>query len=127
MENKMNLNAKHSAIKIGVVTLISLLLLIPLSMIEGVIGEREETKADVENEVADSYAKAQEINAPVLKSCVMTKPATGSTSMETSEHIIQCTKLDYNVEVITDVLHRSIYNVIVYNSKIVITGKLKLM
>jgi len=127
MENKRNLNAKHSAIKIGVVTLISLLLLIPLSMIEGVIGEREETKSVVENEVANSYAKAQEINAPVLKSCVMTKPATGSTSMETSEHIIQCTKLDYNVEVITDVLHRSIYNVIVYNSKIVITGKLKVM
>lgn len=127
MENKRNLNAKHSAIKIGVVTLISLLLLIPLSMIEGVIGEREETKCIVENEVANSYAKAQEINAPVLKSCVMTKPATGSTSMETSEHIIQCTKLDYNVEVITDVLHRSIYNVIVYNSKIVITGKLKVM
>ena len=125
MENKMNLNAKHSAIKIGVVTLISLLLLIPLSMIEGVIGEREETKADVENEVADSYAKAQVINAPLLKSCVMTKPATDSTSMETFKHVIQCTKLDYNAEVMTDVLHRSIYNVIVYNSKIVITGKLE--
>ena len=73
MENKKNLNVKHSAIKIGVVTLISLLLLIPLSMIEGVIGEREETKGVVENEVADSYAKAQVINAPLLKSCVMTE------------------------------------------------------
>ena len=125
MENKKNLNVKHSAIKIGVVTLISLLLLIPLSMIEGVIGEREETKGVVENEVADSYAKAQVINAPLLKSCVMTKPATDSTSMETFKHVIQCTKLDYNAEVMTDVLHRSIYNVIVYNSKIVITGKLE--
>ena len=71
METKENLNAKRAAIKVGLVAVISLLLLIPLTMIEGVIKAREQTKDAVTGEVANSYAKPQTIAAPYLVSYVL--------------------------------------------------------
>ena len=68
METKVNSNAKRTAIKVSLVTAISLLLLIPLAMIKGVIEVREQTKDAVTEEVENSYAKSQTISAPYLES-----------------------------------------------------------
>ncbi|MBQ2877832.1 MAG: inner membrane CreD family protein [Bacteroidaceae bacterium] len=129
METKVNSNAKRTAKKIGLVAVISLLLLIPLSMIKGVIEGRERTKDAVTMEVANSYAKPQTVSAPYLKS-YMAEEKTVDKSIESSgkqiyvkDYDTYCSQVDYTADVATDILHRSIYDVIVYNSNIRIVGK----
>ena len=130
MESKVNSNTKRTAIKVSLVAVISLLLLIPLAMIRGVIEDREQTKDSVTMEVANSYAKPQTVSAPYLVSYVVEtktvdkkiEPSGKQTYVE--DYTKYCTQVDYVAEVETDVLHRSIYDVIVYNSKVKISGKL---
>ena len=130
METKVNSNTKRTAIKVCLVAVISLLLLIPLDMIKGVIEDREETKDAVTEEVANSYAKPQTISAPYLVSYVVEEktvdkkfePSGKQTYVE--DYNSYCSQVDYTADVATDMLHRSVYDVIVYNSKIQIAGKL---
>ena len=130
METKVNSNTKRTAIKVSLVAVISLLLLIPLTMIKGVIEDREETKDAVTEEVANSYAKPQTVSAPYLVSYVVEtktvdkkiEPSGKQTYVE--DYNSYCSQVDYTADVETDVLHRSIYDVIVYNSKVKISGKL---
>ena len=130
METNVNSNAKRTAIKVGLVAFISLLLLIPLAMIKGVIEVREQTKDAVTEEVENSYAKSQTISAPYLESYVFEtitvdkniEPSGKQTYVE--DYDSYCSQVDYTANVETDILHRSIYDVIVYNSKVQISGKL---
>ena len=130
METKVNSNAKRTAIKISLVAIISLLLLIPLAMIKGVIEDREQTKDSVTMEVANSYAKPQTVSAPYLVSYVVEtktvdkkiEPSGEQTYVE--DYNTYSSQVDYAADVTTDMLHRSIYDVIVYNSKVEICGKL---
>ena len=130
METKVNSNAKRTAIKISLVAIISLLLLIPLAMIKGVIEDREQTKDSVTMEVANSYAKPQTVSAPYLVSYVVEtktvdkkiEPSGEQTYVE--DYDTYSSQVDYTADVTTDMLHRSIYDVIVYNSKVKICGKL---
>lgn len=130
METKVNSNAKRTAIKVSLVAVISLLLLIPLVMIKGVIEDREQTKDSVKMEVANCYAMPQTVSAPYLVSYVV-ETRTVDKKIDSSgkqtyveDYTKFCTQVDYVAEVETDVLHRSIYDVIVYNSKVKISGKL---
>ena len=130
METKANSNAKRTAIKVSLIAVISLLLLIPLAMVKGVIEDRKDTKDAVINEVANSYAKPQTIAAPYLVSYVL-EEKTADNKMEPSgkqiyveDYYSYCSQVDYKADVLTEMLHRSIYDVIVYNSKIRISGKL---
>ena len=130
METKVNSNAKRTAIKVSLVAVISLLLLIPLAMIKGVIEDREQTKDSVTMEVANSYAKPQTVFAPYLVSYVVEtktvdkkiEPSGKQTYVE--DYDTYSSQVDYTADVVTDMLHRSIYDVIVYNSKVKISGKL---
>ncbi len=122
MKTNLNSNAIRSAIKICLVAVISLLLLIPLAKIEGVIEDREQTKDSVTIEVANSYAKPQTVFAPYLLSYVEIEPSGKQTHVE--DYYSYCSQVDYTADVVTDMLHRSIYDVIVYNSKVKICGKL---
>ena len=130
METKVNSNAKRTVIKISLVAVISLLLLIPLAMIKGVIEDREQTKDSVTVEVANSYAKPQTVSAPYLVSYVVEtktvdkKIEPNDKQTNVKDYVFYCSQVDYTANVETDMLHRSIYDVIVYNSKIQISGKL---
>ena len=132
MEKKANSNAKRTAIKVSLVAGISLLLLIPLAMIKGIIEDRKQIKDAVTEEVANSYAKPQTVSAPYLVSYVVEtktvdkkiEPSGKQTYVE--DYDSYCSQVDYTVDVVTDILHRSIYDVIVYNSKIQISGKLRI-
>lgn len=125
MENKTNENIHRSVIKISIIGVISLLLLIPLHMVMGVIEEREANKAIVERGVAESYAKTQTISAPYLKSELVARGEGDSISLPAATEKTDCDILNYNVTVNTDFLHRSIYDVIVYDSKIEVSGAVR--
>ncbi len=130
METKTNSNSKRMVIKVSFIAAISLLLLIPLTMIKGVIKSREQTKYAVTEEVANSYAKQQTVSAPYLTSNIVKEkivdkriePSGKQTYIE--DYDTYCSQVDYKADVVTDMLHRSIYDVIVYNSKIQISGKI---
>lgn len=130
MEIKVNSNAKRTAIKVGLVAVVSLLLLIPLAMIKGIIEDREQTKDAVTEEVANSYAKPQTVSAPYLKSYVVEEKTvdekidTSGKQKDVETYVTDCSQVDYKADVEIDKLHRSIYDVIVYNSKVKICGKL---
>ena len=109
MEKKQSSSAKRSAIKISLMALISLLLLIPLAMVESLIEDREDSMETVAIEVANSYAEAQIVYAPELIATSVLKNG--------ENKYYNCKKLDYKVSVDTDVLHRSIYDVIVIAQK----------
>ncbi len=123
METFNNIS-KNAIIKIGIIALTILLLLIPLSMVKGVISERETTKKKVEEEVAASYAKSQTIGGPIMRSTLIVKPRTDSTAAHTKTWQFKPSLLDYKAHVTTDILRRSIYDVIVYNSTIEVTGRM---
>ena len=130
MEKKEKSSAERTAIKVALVAIISLLLLVPLTMIKEVIEDREQTKDAVTEEVANSYAKPQTVSAPYLVSYVFEtktvdkkiEPSGKQTYVE--DYDSYCTQVDYTANVETDILHRSIYDVIVYNSTVQISGKL---
>lgn len=130
MEMKTVSNSKRAAIRIGLIAIISLLLLIPLAMVKGVIEGREMARNTVIEEVANSYAKSQTIVAPYVKSYFTDKKKDGDTTSKDKSTIFVDTHntfssiLNYKADVTTDVLHRSIYDVIVYNSKVHISGQL---
>lgn len=129
MEMKTVSNSKRAAIRIGLIAIISLLLLIPLAMVKGVIEGREMARNTVIEEVANSYAKSQTIVAPYVKSYFTDKKKDGDTTSKdkstifVDSHNTFSSILNYKADVTTDVLHRSIYDVIVYNSKVHISGQ----
>lgn len=113
---KINNNGSTSKMgsKFAIIALISLLLLIPLIMIEGLINSREKSNEQAIAEIASSYSDKQTIDAPTFIS-----------STGTDKTVTKCTTLNYSANVTTDVLHRSIYEIITYNSTIEITGTIK--
>lgn len=124
MEKSSGLTVKRSAIKLAVVAAISLLLLIPLSMIKGVIGDREWSKQQVTQEVAETFAGKQVVYTPQIESTVTTfeRDSKGKVSHRDLSYIEHPSEFDIRADVTTELLHRSIYDVIVYGSKIEFTG-----
>lgn len=102
--------------KIALIAIITLSLIIPLAMITAVIDEREDTKDKAVEEIECSYAKKQTVYAPHINSNI----SYNQTSVVKEKS--SCETLDYTTTVETDVLHRSIYDVIVYKAKIDVKG-----
>ncbi len=124
MQTKPNQPTKRFGVKILLICLISILLGIPLLIVSGIINDREQTKDQVTAEIANSYAGSQIVGGPRLRATIETKAATDSTEMKTTYKDTKPTILDYKADVTTEMLHRSIYDVITYKSTIQITGKL---
>ena len=131
MENETDLKVQRTAIKVGIVAVITLLLIIPLSMIKGVIWDREDTKDAVIIEVANSYAGHQTVFPPYLVSNMENGMVENNDPSDpnvkkthTGKYEFYFQQVDYKANVETEMLHRSIYDVIVYNSKIQISGKM---
>lgn len=126
MESKKFSNTKRTAGKLGLLAAISLLMLIPLAMIKGLINNRDNTKEQVKREIAEAYAGSQLVYAPRLQNTAIVKSASNPSETSTHTNTTMSSEVNYFVDVETESLHRSIYDVIVYNSSIKITGRLTL-
>ena len=108
-----------NTLKLTIIAIIILLLLIPLAMIKGTIREREQTKETVKEEIANATAKDQVISAPKLH--YLRTITTNNNNEET--HIYEkANRLDFDTKVNVETLRRSIYEILVYNSTIQISG-----
>ena len=109
--------------KIAFIGLITILLIIPLMMIEGVISERNELKYSVKKEISRAISESQIVEGPRLIYTEEKEQVIDDKKEMVEElHVINPHKLESKVNVSTETLRRSIYNVIVYHSKIYMNG-----
>lgn len=117
MEEQEKKPYKPSAIKLCSIALLSLLLLIPLVMVQNTIEDRGETKNNVETEISNSSASQQQIAGPLL--FYVRDSAINLNYVLPEEQ-------NYDSKIETETLHRSIYDVVVYNSLTTIDGTFKI-
>ena len=126
--DKVNSWIKNSVgLKLGTITILMLLLLIPASMIKSIISEREMLNQSVLNEVSQKWAGKQQINGPIL-----TIPLTYEHSSEDNKTITETKylyilpeKLNINGDIEPEKLKRGIYEVVVYKSILDFKGQFK--
>lgn len=116
--------------KVATIIVITLLLLIPTAMITGLINERERTQEDAIFEVSSKWANAQTITGPFLSIPYYKFVKDNSNSKDTSTKIIRVKDyihvlpeaLNVDGEIIPEKRNRGIYEIVVYNSNITISG-----
>ena len=115
--------------KIGGIVLIALLLLIPTGMIKSIIYEREQTQREAIDEVSDKWGGAQTLHGPVLtipytRYVKEIDKATGKeTLVQITERLhVLPSKLDIQASVKPDRRHRGVYEIVVYNSALHVSG-----
>jgi len=116
--------------KIFTIFFIGIILLIPTSMIENLIFERESTQEEAINEVSSKWANEQTISGPFISipytkyvKEVSKKDSTGKiVPIKEYIHILP-TELKINGTINPEQRNRGIYEIVVYNSKINISGK----
>jgi inner membrane protein len=116
-------------VKIGAIILIILLLLIPTSMIRSLIHERERTQDEAIREVNSKWAEEQYLEGPFI-SIPYIKNVKEYSREEGKDKIIQIKeyihvlpeKLEITGEVNPEKRYRGIYEIVVYNSKLKISG-----
>lgn len=119
-------------IKLMSIGFLVLILLIPSSQIESLIRERQSRADEVINEISDKWSDAQTVTGPVLvvpftRYEKIKKNDKGVESTEISEYVQNAyflpEQLSATSEVEPEVLHRGIFDAVVYDSKMKIKAK----
>lgn len=120
-------------IRIITITILILLLLIPVSMVESLIRERQGRQEEAIREVSSTWGEAQTVTGPVLTvpyktySKVYDNDQSGNYRLVESRayaHFLP-SELKVTGEVIPEKRHRGIYEVVVYNTRLVLKGHFK--
>jgi inner membrane protein len=129
-ENNLFSWLKQSVIiKLGLMGILSLLLLIPSEWIQSLIRERQDRQDEVTKEISDKWSGSQLLEGPVLilpyKTLVGQKDSIGKTVYKESVTNIYLLPEALNItsKVNSEVLHRGIFDAVVYNTKIGTSGK----
>ena len=115
--------------KLGTILIIILLLMIPTSMIKGLINEREFTQGEAIHEVSSKWGEAQTISGPFITIPYYRYHKEYSQSDSTSKiiqikeylHVLP-SQLDISGSIEPEKRYRGIYEIVVYNSKLNISG-----
>ncbi len=121
---KVNNWIKNSVtLKLITITILMLLLLIPTSMIQSVIYEREQLNAETIKEVSSKWAESQQINGPVLTIPLIYEYGKDDKKYTTTKYLnILPENLKISGRIDPEKLRRGIYQVVVYKSDISIAG-----
>lgn len=118
--------------KVATIIFIGLVLLIPTSMIEGLIFERENTQKEAISEVSSKWANEQTISGPFVSIPYykyikeFSKKDSVNKIVQVKEYIhILPTELKITGKINPELRNRGIYEIVVYNSKINVSGKFK--
>ena len=127
LEKAHGLFKNSITIKLITITILMLLLLIPASMIQSIIDEREQLKNVAVTEVSSKWAEAQVISGPILTIPVIYEYEQDKKTYTITKHWqILPEHLSIDGVVNPQKLKRSIHEVIVYESKIDISGDFRL-
>jgi inner membrane protein len=116
--------------KVGTIVIIALLLLIPTSMIRGLIYEREQTKNQAITEVGSKWGGQQTISGPFI-SIPYNKYVKEYSTKDSKEKVVVMREFihilpnELSIDGMMDPeqRNRGIYDIVVYNSKLSIKGK----
>ena len=111
-------------LKIALMGVLALLMLIPLAMIQSQIRDRQHTADESRDEVAASWGRAQTLTGPVLEFSYemdyLDDQQKKTKKLESST--VYPRNLSYDIDLPTQMLHRSIYDIMVYGAEVVVTG-----
>lgn len=116
--------------KIAIIIIIALLLLIPTTMIESLISERETTQFTAISEVSGKWGNQQTISGPFI-SIPFTRTYIEKSTKDSTQRVIEIkdfihilpSELNISGEINPEQRNRGIFEIVVYNSKINISGK----
>jgi inner membrane protein len=116
-------------VKLCLIGVLTVLLLIPSSLVQNLIVERQARQQEVNSEISDKWSGSQLVEGPVLvipyKTTVNHKDSAGKvTSKEVLTNIyIMPETLNIVGKAEPQLLHRGIFDAVVYNSRIKVNGK----
>jgi inner membrane protein len=125
MENNTAKNWFKESItfKLIMIGVLSLLLLIPAGMVKRLIREREKTRNEVINEINSKWGYQQTITGPLI-SVPFIRYYKEDDKILSSKHYVHILpdNLEVKGEIFPEIRYRSIYKVIVYNTRLNIKG-----
>ncbi len=121
------------SVRVAVIAILALLLLIPLSMVQSLIQEREQRKQEAQQEVSDTWGGPQTLVGPVISvpyetvARVTIEDGSGKTELRTVRQYAHFLPelLQVDAELDPEKRHRGIYDVVVYRGKVEMKGKFK--
>ena len=113
-------------LKIILLAFMGLFLLIPLEMIKSIIKERQQSSEKVKLDIANQWAGKQNVSGPVLNLPVRVFNQNKSTEYVTRIIHILPENLEISGDVKTEIRHKSIYEAVVYNAGIDISGDFRI-
>jgi inner membrane protein len=125
MENEIVKQAKwyqSMTVKMVLLAIMGLLLLIPLLMIVGVIRERARNAETARTEIGTLWASAQTVTGPILN-VPGTRIISGEGNYVTTTMHILPDELKVNGVLMPEIRYRSIYETVVYDSDLEISGR----
>ena len=116
------------ALRIILISSITILLLIPLLMIQSLIDDRQTYRLDAIREISKGWAGSQTVAGPVITAIKKTerKDKEGNKYLvEESTHYLP-EKLDIAADIQPEIRYKGIYELVLYKSKIKIKGQINL-
>jgi inner membrane protein len=120
--------ARSPAFKFFLIAFLILLLLVPLVLVFGLVSEREGRAREVEREVARIWGAAQQVSGPflIVPYTVRLEVAQGDKRVEQMQErraVFLPEQLDVKADISSKILHRSIYDVVVYTARVAFAGR----
>lgn len=111
------------SLKVILIAFLVLLLLIPISMVDSMIWERQHTQSSAIDEVCEKWSLRQIVTGPYLTLKYSSiYEVDGEKKMRVDNVVLLPDELYIDAVLNTEVLKRSIYKVNVYNSELIIKG-----
>lgn len=127
IENANSWIKNSVTLKLVIITILTLLLLIPTFMIKDIIKEREEISAVAIKEVSSKWAESQQLNGPILTiPIIYESEQNGKIVTSTKNWHILPENLKIDGEIEPQKLRRGIYEVVVYKSNLTFKGNFDL-
>jgi inner membrane protein len=116
-------------VKLMFIGMLILLLIIPSTMIDSLINERAMRHADMEKDVSDKWSASQLIQGPVLVIPYKRPYKDTTNKLLTKQSVdniyVLPEQLHIKGEVISETLHRGMYETVVYNTHLKVSGNFK--
>ncbi|MET4081723.1 inner membrane protein [Pedobacter sp. UYP30] len=116
-------------VKLLLIGLLTLILLIPSSLIQNLIHERQTRQEEVTSEISDKWGDQQLVEGPVMvlpyKKFINDKDPKGKiTTKEVITNVyILPEQLNMESKVVPQIRHRGIFDAVVYDTKVSVSGK----
>lgn len=125
MFEKLSLSIRESVtLKLISIFILALLLMVPMSFIQSLILERDQMQQSTISEVSDKWANEQQVYGPILTIPFIDQITVDDKKEEVRKEVhILPSFLKINGIINPQILHRSIYEVVVYDSGLTFNGR----